>query len=111
MHEQVSEGAMVSKELAMQISAPVLALAQLSRLIEQRAGKDMPPTGPTTTLSDLRGSAQIEQDAGLVLAIERARDPAYHAEAAIVRVLKARGGPCGVAEVWFDSGHFFEVGR
>jgi replicative DNA helicase len=60
-------------------------------------------------MADIRSSGQLEQDANVILAIERQRDPNYHTEPAVVRVLKARGGPCGVVDVEFRSGHFFGV--
>ena len=47
--------------MAMDLGVPVLACAQLNRSIEARTGESSRPT-----LSDLRDSGQIEQDADVV---------------------------------------------
>lgn len=49
------------KALARELKVPILAIAQLSRKIEERRGPDSQPI-----LSDLRESGSIEQDADLV---------------------------------------------
>jgi len=59
--QEVSHISRGLKALAMDLQVPVLACAQLNRTIEGRAGEMSRPT-----LSDLRDSGQIEQDADVV---------------------------------------------
>lgn len=58
------------KQIAKDLNVPILALAQLSRDVEKRAGGNYKPK-----LSDLRDSGELEQDADLVLFPYR---PAYY---------------------------------
>ena len=56
------------KQIARENKIPVLALSQLSRNIEKR-GKENEPAKPM--LADLRGSGSIEQDADVVMFLQK----------------------------------------
>jgi replicative DNA helicase len=85
------------KILARELNVPVLAAAQLSRAVEQRADK-------RPVLSDLRESGSLEQDADIVMFIYR---PEFYEEDSLrknvaeIMVSKHRNGPTGVVELVF----------
>ena len=87
------------KILARELNVPVLAAAQLSRAIEQRADKE-------PQLSDLRESGSLEQDSDIVMFIHRPelyeRDTLKQ-NLAQIKVAKHRNGPVGVVELVFRS--------
>lgn len=85
------------KALAKELNVPVLALAQLSRSVEQRADK-------RPTLSDLRESGSIENDADVVLFIYR--DDYYNEHSdkmniADIIIAKHRHGSTGTVSLYF----------
>ena len=85
------------KILARELNVPVLAAAQLSRAIEQRADKE-------PQLSDLRESGSLEQDADVVMFIHRPE--LYNKETiqqhiAQIKIAKHRNGPVGMIELVF----------
>ncbi|MDD4761578.1 MAG: replicative DNA helicase [Candidatus Pacebacteria bacterium] len=99
--QQISEVSRGLKSLARELSVPVLALAQLSRNVEQRDTR-------IPRLSDLRDSGSIEQDADIVMFIYRKdRDKQEVEESeqgtADIIVAKHRNGPLGVAKLKFDQ--------
>lgn len=77
------------KVLARELNVPVLAAAQLSRAVEQRADKE-------PQLSDLRESGSLEQDSDIVMFIYRPdewEDDESKNSLVKLRVAKHRNGP------------------
>lgn len=101
--QQIAEVSRGLKEISKVCNCPVIALAQLSRMVEQRGGSKKPQ------LSDLRESGQIEQDADVVLFIHRdeyygvmqdATGNSTKGKAEII-IAKHRDGSTGVVDVGF----------
>jgi replicative DNA helicase len=99
----IGEISRACKQLAATLNCPVLALAQLSRGVEQR--QDGIPR-----LSDLRESGSLEQDADVVLFLDReeVRDPKSQRKGQVdVLIAKHRLGPLGKVTLAFQP----ETGR
>ena len=109
--QEVGEITRALKALAREIDAPVLAVSQLSRAIEQRISHK-------PLLSDLRESGSIEQDADVVVFISRAElhftedewkkdhdieSEPYPRGIADISIAKHRNGPIGDSKLRFVS--------
>lgn len=98
--QEVGEVSRGLKQAAKALNVPVLALAQLSRGVEQRHDK-------RPILSDLRDSGEIEQDADAVLFLYR--DEMYYPDTtevpnqAEVIVAKHRNGATGTARLFWHA--------
>ncbi len=103
--QEVAEITRGLKGIARELNVPVIALSQLSRVVEQSK-----PAIPK--LSHLRESGSIEQDADVVMFIYRkSRDTNYRAEdippdekyIAELRIEKHRNGPTGMVKLFFHE--------
>lgn len=87
------------KVMARELNVPVLAAAQLSRAVEQRADKE-------PQLSDLRESGSLEQDSDIVMFIHRPEiyeKDTLKQNIAQIKIAKHRNGPVGTIELIFRS--------
>ncbi|GAT77443.1 replicative DNA helicase [Ehrlichia ruminantium] len=114
--QEVSEVTQGLKAIAKELNIPVVALSQLSRLVEQRDDKK-------PQLSDLRDSGSIEQDADIVMFLYReeyyelrkqpAEGTTKHiawqekmnsiSNVADVLISKQRNGPIGNIKLFFEA--------
>ena len=90
---QVAEMSRGLKRLAIDLKVPILLGSQLNRESERRG---------RPSLADLRESGAIEQDADIVVLLNRSEDAG---ETELI-VAKHRNGPCGVVRCQFDGPTF-----
>lgn len=110
---EVSEMSRGIKIMAKDLGIPVIALSQLSRKNEERTGK-----GKRPQLSDLRESGSIEQDADIVILLDRSmtdeeasREDRPDPGVTQFIVAKNRSGPLGIIDMAFfpEKTKFMEV--
>ena len=108
---EVSEMSRGLKIMAKELGVPVIMLSQLNRSLEGRTGK-------RPQMSDLRESGSIEQDADIILLLDRsttedeaAREDRPDAGVTRVIVAKNRSGPIGDVDLMFlpASTKFYEL--
>ena len=108
---EVSEMSRALKIMAKELAVPVISLSQLSRAVESRTGK-------RPQLSDLRDSGSIEQDADIVMFLDRSSNEQEAGREdrppeGITRIIvaKNRSGPIGDVDLVFlaASTKFYEL--
>jgi replicative DNA helicase len=98
-HEQVGDIAMRLKELARELNIPVVALAQVSRKVEERTDK-------RPEMGDIKDSGTIEQEADIILTLYR--DNVYNKDSpdgniCEVNFKKNRHGGTGLVNVQWTA--------
>ncbi|MCL1818886.1 MAG: DnaB-like helicase C-terminal domain-containing protein, partial [Spirochaetaceae bacterium] len=105
--EQFSEISMSLKALARELDIPIVAMSQLGRQVEKQEGYP--------TIADLRDSGSIEQDADVIMLLDRERKKKKKGEEEeekqedspieirILDVAKQRNGPTGRVKLKFNK--------
>jgi replicative DNA helicase len=103
-YEKVTNISNDIKRLARELSVPIVALHQLNRAVENRAD-------PKPTLSDLRDSGAIEQDADVVMLLHRETDANFaFLNEMRVGVLKNRHGMQDLVDLQIHPAYLRIVG-
>ncbi len=105
--QEVSQISRTLKSIARTYDCPLIAIAQLSRKIEERKGEDKKPI-----LSDLRESGSIEQDADLVTFLNHDTDTVNDDIIPVnYYIAKHRNGAVGNVKLFFkkDIGKFITI--
>ena len=84
------------KNLAMEMNIPVIVLCQLNRVSEMREDKE-------PTMSELRESGDIEQDASVILLLWNTDKDDQSKKR--IKVEKQRQGKTGKVDLYFDGNH------
>lgn len=95
-YEEVTNISRDLKLLAMELNVPIIALSQFNRQSASRVDK-------TPVLSDLRDSGSIEQDADVIIFIDRPCDHGQSKETATITVAKNRRGAISSFDCEFDG--------
>jgi replicative DNA helicase len=93
--EQYSEISMSLKALARELDIPIVVLSQLGRQVEHQKG--------VPTMADLRESGSIEQDADVIVLVDKVRKIKAPVERRFLSVVKQRNGPVGDFQLAFRS--------
>ena len=94
-HEEIGDITGSLKDFAKEFNIPIVCLAQLSRSVDQRVGG-------IPLLSDLKDSGNIEQDADVILLIQKDKDVDNpFASNTILHIGKNRNWPTGQIELDF----------
>lgn len=96
--QQIGQISAEAKELALELDVPFILLSQISRDVEKRQDK-------RPTMSDLRESGNLEQDADVIGLLFR---PHYYDKSALpdlaeLNIAKSRDGETGVIDLVFDE--------
>jgi replicative DNA helicase len=108
-YQTITHASRKLKRAAQSLRIPILCLSQMNRDGRKAIkAKDGTVQGmPEPTLSDLRGSGSIEQDADAVIFLHVVGNPEPSAATVLVRaiVAKQRGGAKGSVDLWFHRKH------
>lgn len=97
--QEVAEMSRMLKVMAKELNCPVIVLSQMSRDIERRSTRK-------PSLSDLRESGAIEQDADIVLFLSRENEDDKETKtqyAVNLDIAKHRNGRCGRVPLWWNG--------